>query len=196
MGLTVLVVALAALLAVAMPSRPGTRPRLLATGVLMSAGLLLAAEPLAAERIVGAYPVLLTVAALLLARFGFLNRRVPGVALACLGVGLNATVVLANGSMPVEIRAVEQAGIDPAALALDADPRHEAAGEATRLRWLDHRIAVPIPARPETISLGDVAVAAGVGLFLFGYARRHRRNLDPTSVMMSGWAPPRSHERC
>lgn len=196
MGLTVLVVALASLLAVALPSRLGTRPRLLATGLLMSAALMLVAEPLVAARVDGAYPVLLTAAALLLARFGLLNRRVPGIVLACLGVGLNTAVVLANGSTPVEIRAIEQAGIDPAALALDADPRHEAAGETTRLRWLDDRVAVPIPARPEIISLGDVAVAAGVGLFVFGYARRHRDQLDPASVMMNGWAQPRSPERC
>lgn len=196
MGLTLLVATLALLLAAAVPSRPGTRPRLQSAGLLLTAGLLLVAEPLLTGRVPFAYPALLGAAAIVLVRFAARNRAVPGVALACLGVCLNAAVVLANGSMPVEERAAVRAGIDPAGLALHADPRHEPAGEATALRWLDDRVAVPIPGAREVNSLGDVAIAAGVGLFVFALARRHRRDLDPSYVMMSGWARPRRPERC
>ncbi|MGQ0846636.1 MAG: DUF5317 family protein [Sporichthyaceae bacterium] len=187
MGLTLLVVALALVPAVAVPSRPGHRPRLRALGVLSAACLLLVGEPLLGERVPGAYPVLLAVAALLLGRFALVNRCVPGVVLACAGVGLNAAVVLANGAMPVEQKAVVRAGLDPAAAALDADRRREFAGDGTDLRWLGERIAVPTPVRSEVVSLGDVATAAGLGLFVFGYARRHRRELDP--ALLSSLAP-------
>ncbi len=196
MGLTVLVIGLALLLAVVSPSRPGHRPQLRATGALVAACLVLLAEPLLSVHVGLAYPALLGVGALLLARFAFVNRAVPGIVLACFGVCLNASVVLANGSMPVETHAVLRAGIDPAALALDSDPRHELADGSTALRWLDDRIAVPTPRVAEVISLGDVAIAAGVGLFVFGFTRRHRREMDPYYVMMSEWAPPRSPERC
>lgn len=196
MGLTLLVTALALALAAVAPSRPGSRTRLQSGGLLAAACLLLSAEPLLSERAGLAYPVLLTAAALILLRFGFVNRAVPGVVLACLGVCLNASVVLANGSMPVEEAAVIRAGIDPATLALHADPRHEPADGSTALRWLDDRVAVPIPHAREVNSLGDVAIAAGVGLFVFAFSRRHRRDLSPTYVMMSGWARPRSPERC
>lgn len=197
MGLTLLVVALALLMAVAMPSRPGHRPRLRSLGVLSAGGLLLVGEPLLGERVPGAYPVLLAMATVLLGHFALVNRRVPGIVLACAGVGLNSAVVLANGAMPIEERAVVRAGLDPATLAIHADRRRELADEATDLRWLGERIAVPNPVRPEVVSLGDVAVAAGLGLFVVGYLRRHRRELDPTYVMMNGWVPANSSlERC
>jgi hypothetical protein len=196
MALTLLVVVLALLLAVVAPSRPGSRPALRSAGLLVAAALLLLAEPLLTDHIAIAYPVLIAAAAVVLARFAALNRAIPGVVLACLGLCLNAGVVLANGSMPVEERAVIRAGIDPASLALDDDPRHELADDSTVLRALDDRVAVPIPGAREVNSLGDVAIAAGLGLFTFALARRHRRDLDPEYVMMSGWARPRSPERC
>lgn len=196
MVLTLLVVVLALLLAAVAPSRAGSRPVLRSVGLLVTAALLLLAEPLLTQYVALAYPVLLAAAAVVLVRFATLNRTVPGVVLACLGVCLNAGVVLANGSMPVEERAVLRAGLDPASLALHEDPRHELAGEGTVLRALDDRVAVPIPGAREVNSLGDVAIAAGVGLFAFALARRHRRDLDPEYVMMSGWARSRSPERC
>ena len=184
MVLTLLVVALALLLATPAPSRPGSRPRLRSQGLLVVACLVLLAEPLLSDQVALAYPVLLTAAALVLARFAVHNRAVPGIVLACAGLCLNASVVVANGSMPVEPHAIVRAGIDPATVALDADPRHEAADRATALRWLDDRVPVPIPGAREVGSLGDVAIAAGVGLFAFALARRHRRDLDPSQCLL------------
>ncbi len=101
---------------------------------------------------------------LLLAAAGVaLDRRAANVPLGA-GLVANAAVVLANGSMPVAEGAVRAAGIDPAALALGPDPRHEALTAATRLPWLADVLAVPLPLRPEVVSPGDVLVAAGAGL--------------------------------
>ncbi|MGQ0467270.1 MAG: DUF5317 family protein [Sporichthyaceae bacterium] len=196
MGLVVLVAGLAMLVAAALPSRPGHRVRPGATGALMTAGLLLVGEPIVSQRIDGAYPVLLVAASLALVPFAWVNRAIPGMVLACAGVALNATVVGFNGAMPIESSAVARAGLDPALVPYPSDPRFEPADDETSLRWLGARIAVPIPGAREVDSLGDVATAAGIGLFLVGYARRHRRELPSDYVRMAGWAQDRHPERC
>lgn len=196
MGLVLLVAALATLIAVALPSRPGHRVRLRAAGALMTAGLLLVGEPLLSQRIDGAYPVLLAAAAIALLPFAWCNRAAGGIVLACVGICLNAAVVGFNGAMPVETQSVVRAGLDPAAVPNPADRRLETADDATALRWLGARVAVPIPAAREVDTLGDVATAAGIGLFLVGFARRHRRELGVDYVMMAGWAQAEHPERC
>nr|WP_218566209.1 DUF5317 family protein [Vallicoccus soli] len=112
----------------------------------------------------GPLPTAALAGTLLLAAAGVaLDRRAASVPLG-LGLLLNAAVVLANGSMPVALDAVRRAGLDPAALALGPDPRHEPLTAATRLPWLADVLAVPLPLRPEVVSPGDVLVAAGAAL--------------------------------
>jgi Family of unknown function (DUF5317) len=178
MGLMVLVV-LAALLAGAVLGGRGGRivgHRLISPWLLVAAGAAQLAEPLTGHRI--SYPMLMLVAAALTVVFTVRNRRVPGIPLAALGLLLNALVVVSNGAMPVEEHAVVRAGLSTRVPAADA--RHEAADAHTELRMLGDRIAVPIPGHREIDSLGDLALAAGAGLFSFELTYRRRRVFDPT----------------
>lgn len=100
------------------------------------------------------------------------NRTAPGVALVGLGLLLNATVVAANGAMPVSRNAAATAGVDVAAVAAGADPRHEVSGVGTRLPVLGDVLALPLPGRPEIVSPGDVVVAAGLALLVITGMRR------------------------
>jgi hypothetical protein len=122
------------------------------------------------------YPTMMLVAAVLVIQFALRNRRTPGIPLAALGLLLNTLVVVGNGAMPVEADAVARAGLP----AFQAAGRHEAADDGTRFRALGDRIAVPIPGHREIDSLGDVALAAGAGLFAFELTYRRRRVFDPT----------------
>jgi len=107
------------------------------------------------------------------AMFCVRNLKVAGVPLVTLGLVLNATVVAANGAMPVSIVAALRAGVPIVDIASGDDPRHEVAGAGTVLRPLGDVIPVPLPARPEVISPGDVMVAAGLAeLVALGMLRR------------------------
>jgi hypothetical protein len=94
--------------------------------------------------------------------------------LAALGLLLNAVVVVANSSMPVEQSAATRAGVGLGTVSAHADHRHVLAGADTWLRALDDRVAVPLPGHREVDSLGDVAIAAGAGLCVFTALRRRR----------------------
>lgn len=110
------------------------------------------------------------------------NGALAGTDLVAAGLALNALVMGANGNMPVSEHAAARAGA-PAAVA--TDPRHEPATSATRLRWLGEVIPVPLPLRPEVDSAGDLLVAAGLGVLVFGTFRPTRRrepNSAPTEV--------------
>ncbi|MCI0686139.1 MAG: DUF5317 domain-containing protein [Sporichthyaceae bacterium] len=110
----------------------------------------------------------------LLAPFLTANLWLPGVALAALGVAANALVITVNGAMPVAIGAVRavQAPVSDGALRAELDrpwpddPRHAWAGPDTTLDWLGDVIPIPLPLRAEVVSVGDLLIAAGVGLFV------------------------------
>jgi hypothetical protein len=108
------------------------------------------------------HAVALGLSVALVAIFLLANRGVRGTGLVALGLAANALVVGLNGAMPVSVDAAHRAGVDTAALLAGADPRHEPAGPSTRLRPLGDVVPVPLPLRPEVVSLGDVLVAAGV----------------------------------
>jgi hypothetical protein len=135
-----------------------------------------------------AYPLGLVVSALLVASFLVRNRGVRGTGLLALGLLSNALVVALNGAMPVSEAAAGRAGATTQDILNGIDARHEIAGEGTRLRWLGDIIPVPAPFRPEVVSPGDVAVAAGLSqLVLLGMAPRtalrgrHGRRVQPWS---------------
>ncbi len=123
-----------------------------------------------------AYPVGLAVSALLALAFLGRNRGLPGGVLLALGLLLNAVVVGVNGAMPVSRHAAARAGLPDVDLVLLGDPRHAPADAGTRLRPLGDVVPVPLPWRPEVVSPGDVAVAAGLGelvvLAMLGSGRR------------------------
>lgn len=121
---------------------------------------------------------------------GFLlsNRTLRGLGLLATGLAANCVAVAANGGvMPVSLTALARSNQGNAAL--PAGPLNAAASPGTTLRPLTDVIAVPLPfgSRPfgsgEVLSVGDVLVAAGVGLVLFSATRGHRRQGD-----VPGWA--------
>jgi hypothetical protein len=122
-----------------------------------------------------AYVIGLAVSAACAAVFCARNLRVAGVPLITLGLIANATVVAANGAMPVSIVAAFHAGVPIADIASGQDSRHEIAGYDTVWRSLGDVIPVPLPVRPEVVSVGDVLVAAGLAeLVVVGMLRRRR----------------------
>lgn len=127
------------------------------------------------------YVVGLAVSAALALAFCFRNARVAGVPLVTLGLVLNAIVVGANGAMPVSIVAAYHARVPIVSIAAGTDARHDIAGDGTRLSWLGDVVPVPLPLRPEVVSVGDVLVVAGlaelvvVGMLAGGVVMRWRR---------------------
>ncbi|HZE65757.1 MAG TPA: DUF5317 domain-containing protein [Sporichthyaceae bacterium] len=180
MGLVLLVILVALPLGALLGERGGRilGHRLNSPWLLIAAFAAQLAEPLSDHRI--SYPTLMLVSAVLMIQFALRNRRVAGIPLAALGLLLNTVVVVGNGAMPVEEHAVVRAGLPAQTLAAASDARHEPADAQTKLRALGDRIAVPIPGHREIDSLGDLALAAGAGLFSFELTYRRRRVFDPT----------------
>jgi len=122
----------------------------------------------------------LSLSAALAAAFLARNLRVPGLPLIAVGLLLNVAVVGANGAMPVSIYAAARAGVPITAISDGSDPRHIIAGEATPLGGLGDIVPVPLPLQPEVASVGDLLIAAGLGLLVFagmrGGGRRPRRD--------------------
>lgn len=132
------------------------------------------------------YPVGLALSALLVAGFLVRNRGVRGTGLLAVGLLANALVVGLNGAMPVSQSAAGRAGTTTQAILTGADARHELADRHTRLRFLGDVVPVPVPWRPEVVSPGDIAVAAGLAqLVLLGMRAgvtlrgRHARGVQP-----------------
>jgi hypothetical protein len=148
--------------------------------LLVAAFAVQVAEPLVGRYVPYSYPLAMAVAATLMVQFTLRNVAIPGVALAGVGVLLNAVVVVGNGAMPVSEEAAARAGISAEALALDADPRHEPMDGNTRLHLLGDGVPAPIPGRREVDSAGDLALAAGAGLLVFTTMCRRRGVFGPS----------------
>jgi len=132
------------------------------------------------------YPVGLAVSAALVAGFLLRNRGIRGTGLLAIGLLSNAVVVGLNGAMPVSEAAAGRAGTTTQDILTGADARHELADRDTRLRVLGDVVPVPVPWRPEVVSPGDIAVAAGLAqLVLLGMRSgvtlrgRHGRGVQP-----------------
>lgn len=97
--------------------------------------------------------------------FVWLNRQMAGLWVAGIGVLMNFTVIAANGGMPVMLEAVKLAG-GSADVALGA--KHVFLTEETSLAFLADIIPLP----RSVISMGDVFLAIGVGVFLEDQVRR------------------------
>ena len=133
------------------------------------------------EGFLGPRTLLLMASYLLVVVVVAMNRRVPGLALIGVGLGLNLSVMLANGGfMPVTLEAVERAGLAHLALGTEPGARLSATkdiilpAEATRLWLLSDVFVVPPPVPLRTVfSPGDAFLAAGV-FVLFQCAMRPR----------------------
>lgn len=176
MGLIVFTAVAGVLWGFARGARPGSRWRGTpfrlhrATGVLAGLALVLDAAVAGAGGSPGLGVALATPPALLAC---WRNRRQPGIGWLATGLVLNAAVTLTNDGMPVSLLAAHQAGVGVRALVTGG---HRPLLAATHLAALADRL--PVPALREVVSVGDVAVAAGVARLMEragGTARRHRR---------------------
>jgi hypothetical protein len=111
-----------------------------------------------------AYVIAMVASLALATAFVVRNPQLPGRALIVGGLALNALVILVNGSMPVAASAARDAGVDLSSIR--DDPRHSVMGAHTHLSWLADRIPLALPWQPQVLSVGDVLVAAGVGLLV------------------------------
>ncbi len=136
---------------------PLSAPWLLFVGVALQAGVDLAASRavLPDAGLLG-WSVLVS-SQLLVIVFVAMNWQLPGMALVTLGLLLNATVMAANGAMPVDPAAIRALGLDGA----EVPPgKHTLLTEDTRLPWLAD--VWPLPPLRSIISVGDIVLAAGL----------------------------------
>ncbi|WP_235947149.1 DUF5317 domain-containing protein [Candidatus Frankia alpina] len=104
------------------------------------------------------------VAAVLAALFAGMNNRLPGLGLLVTGIIANAAVITVNGGqMPVSLWGAGKAGVPIGDILTSAF--HSPAGDGTSLRLLSDIIPLPFPGAPAVVSVGDVAMAAALGLF-------------------------------
>jgi Family of unknown function (DUF5317) len=97
--------------------------------------------------------------------FVWLNRDLTGIWIAGLGILMNFTVIILNGGMPVLAEAARLAG-ESGDLVLDA--KHVLLTDSTRVPFLADIIPLP----RAVLSLGDVFLAIGVGVFLEDQTRQ------------------------
>jgi hypothetical protein len=111
-----------------------------------------------------------------------LNQRLPGMWIVGIGILMNLSVIALNNGMPVLIEAFELAGGSSSALHLDA--KHVALDSGSRLPFLADIIPMP----GSVISMGDVLLAVGLGVFVEDQLRqpirlfRHRVHGQPGSA--------------
>jgi Family of unknown function (DUF5317) len=97
--------------------------------------------------------------------FVWLNRSMTGMWIAGIGILMNFTVIALNAGMPVMLEAIEVAGGTGIP---DLGARHVLMTDTTRLPFLGD--VIPFPA--SVISIGDVFLAIGIGLFVEDRMRR------------------------
>lgn len=107
-------------------------------------------------------PVMTALCWFTLGFYAWLNRSYHGARLVALGLAVNGLVIMLNGGMPVSTDAQQRAGVAVTGAEAAETGRVTVVDETTRLPWLGKTIPVAFPPRPEAVSPGDVAVAAGV----------------------------------
>ncbi|MCK9924080.1 DUF5317 domain-containing protein [Frankia sp. AgPm24] len=104
------------------------------------------------------------VAAVLAALFAGMNNRLPGLGLLVAGIIANAAVITANGGqMPVSLWQAQHAGVPANDILRSAF--HTPADGDTSLRLLSDIIPFALPGVPAVLSIGDVLIAAALGVF-------------------------------
>jgi hypothetical protein len=105
-----------------------------------------------------------------------LNRSKPGMWLAGLGVLMNFLVISVNGGMPVLAGAAEVAsGFTLSQPDLTGSFKHILLDDSSRLTFFADVIPLRLIGIGEVISLGDIFLAMGLGVFLEHELRRPRR---------------------
>jgi hypothetical protein len=120
-----------------------------------------------------------------------LNRTRPGLWLAGLGILMNFTVIALNGGMPVlGEAALVASGFSPDPQVAESF-KHLSLDESSRLPFLADVIPLRLVGHGQVISLGDVFLAVGLGLFLEAELRRPVRWFKP-GVRLQGGSASRS----
>lgn len=105
-----------------------------------------------------------------------LNRSKPGMGIAGLGVLMNFVVIAVNGGMPVLAGAAEVAsGFTVSDPDLTGSFKHVLLDGSSRLTFFADVIPLRLAGVGEVISLGDILLALGLGVFLEHELRRPRR---------------------
>lgn len=121
-------------------------------------------------------PVLLVGASAILLAGLWANRRLPGMAIAFVGVASNAVVLALNGGrMPIWQPSLTAAGFTPA----DVSPAiHSILPATLDASFLAHLgpfadvIPIPLPLVANVASIGDVLIAFGLAFFLFAIVQK------------------------
>ena len=105
-----------------------------------------------------------------------LNRSAPGMWIAGIGVLMNFVVIAVNGGMPVLAGAAEVAsGFTVSDPDLSGTFKHVLLDDSSRLTFFADVIPLRLIGIGEVISLGDIFLALGLGVFLEHELRRPRR---------------------
>lgn len=94
--------------------------------------------------------------------FVWRNRLLPGMALIFAGFAMNATVITANGAMPVSRDALF--AVSGGATTVIPPGKHRLLADGDSLVWLAD--IIPIPALRTVVSAGDVVLGAGVAILV------------------------------
>jgi hypothetical protein len=109
------------------------------------------------------------------------NRRLPGMLVADVGVALNLLVIVLNGAMPVSLEAARAAGAEgaPGSTAVE----HEIMDSDTSLPWLGD--VIPLPGFEEVLSVGDLLLAGGIARLVYVRTAGNEAGA-PTATRASG----------
>lgn len=114
------------------------------------------------------------------------NRYLSGALLIAVGSALNSLVIIANRAMPVSREAVLAIGRHPAEL---AGGRHRLLVDSDVLPQLAD--VIPLPVLRTVVSVGDVVLAAGLGLLVVAAMAPGAGRRDPDGVSLRRWVSSR-----
>lgn len=117
--------------------------------------------------------------------FAARNWLLPGAFLVGLGALANGVVIAANGAMPVSEEAMLRIARHPLEI---VSAKHRLMQHDDALRWLGD--VIPLPVLAQVVSVGDVLLAAGIGVLVSSLMRRHPPPPGRRSRRLPGGAEP------
>ena len=168
----------------------GGRVRNLGTVALRSTWLIVVA--VLAQTVLGFTPLaepmalaLLIASQIAVLAFAARNWLLPGALLVGAGALANGVVIAANGAMPVSEEAMLRIARHPLEI---ASAKHRLMEPTDALPWLAD--VIPLPALAQVVSVGDVLLAAGIGVLVATLMQRHPPLPGRRSRRSAGGAQP------